>query len=228
MGNKCSNTDGAKFNLAKEYHKEDLPLPWSSDFTCNQEKDIFMAVNYFRKYPKKLVPFVRQCKTTWPEQFKEEKKINDSLCKMLAQHETLKPVKFDTNANKACAEVNKKLVAAENDEPVSGGLVDCYNAVVGSNETPSNEFSVFGYKESPEMLIAYQLLDYQVQKEKGQKDKTPDDEKLSKDLPHPILSKELSAIGVSYKSHKKAENLTQVLYVLGAKDEQEQTANEIS
>ena len=118
-----------------------------------------MAINYFRKYPKKLVPFVRQCKSTWPEQFKEEKKINDSLCKILSAQEELKPVKFDPSANKACAEVNKKLVAAENDEPVSGGLVDCYNAIVGETKQ-ADEFSIFGYKESPEMLVAYQLLDF--------------------------------------------------------------------
>ena len=42
------------------------------------------------------------------------------------------------------------------------------------------------------------------------------------------MSKELSAIGVSYRSHKKAENLTQVLYILGAKDEKEKEANEIA
>tara|TARA_B110000285_G_C14853947_1_gene481282 strand:+ start:69 stop:551 length:483 start_codon:yes stop_codon:yes gene_type:complete len=160
MGNKCSNTSGAKFNLAKEYHKEDLPLPWSTEFTCNQEKDIFMAVNYFRKYPKKLVPFVRQCKTVWPEQFKDEKKINDSLCKILSAHEELKPVKFNANANQACAEVNKKLVAAEDEEPVSGGLIDCYNAICQTEAKPASEFSIFGYKESSEMLVAYQLLEY--------------------------------------------------------------------
>ena len=139
----------------------------------------------------------------------------------------MKPVKFDASANRACAEVNKKLVAAENDEPVSGGLVDCYNAIVGETKV-AEEFSIFGYKESPEMLVAYQLLDFQVKKEKGQKDQTADEEKLSKDLPHPILSKELSGLGVSYKSHKKAENLTQIIYVLDAKNAKEGEANEIA
>ena len=65
----------------------------------------------------------------WPEQFKDEKKINDSLCKILSTQEELKPVKFNANANKACADVNKKLVQAEDEEPVSGGLIDCYNAI---------------------------------------------------------------------------------------------------
>ena len=78
----------------------------------------------------------------------------------------MKPVKFDSAANKACAEVNKKLIELENEEPVSGGLVDCFNAVLGEPKL-SDEFTIFGYNESPEMLIAYQLLEFQIKKEKA-------------------------------------------------------------
>ena len=78
----------------------------------------------------------------------------------MSAHEELKPVKFDANANQACAEFNKKLVAAEDEEPVSGGLFNCYNAICQTDAKPVSEFSTFGYKESSEMLVAYQLLDY--------------------------------------------------------------------
>ena len=70
MGNKCSNTQGQEFDLVKAYIKEDLPQPWSNEFESPFEKELFMAINYYRKFPKQLVPLIKKCKTVWPDQFK--------------------------------------------------------------------------------------------------------------------------------------------------------------
>jgi hypothetical protein len=65
--------------LVSAYLKEDLPQPWSSDYESQFEKEVYMALNYFRKYPKKLVPHVKQCKTVFSDELKNEKEVKETI-----------------------------------------------------------------------------------------------------------------------------------------------------
>ena len=165
------------------------------------------------------------------DEFKGQQAANSDVCEILNKTEGLKPVLFDKNANRACRENNKKVVQIEEDEPTLGGNADAYKAILqvdGDDAVKCVEFTTFKYSQSPCLLIAFQILKHHIefkadlkQKEKEAKKEKKDSKEEKKDdkvevPPHPILSADLSVVGMSQQSHKKVENLIQILYVMGA------------
>ena len=111
-----------------------------------------------------------------------------------------------------------------------GGNVDEYNKIMEAQNKTGNcsEFTYAGWQHSAGHLVAYQILDHYKHQRNGRStvmDAEKAAEKAKRDSkstnfenmePHPILSEELLNIGMSYKGHKKTENLIQVLFVFGA------------
>lgn len=54
----CSSSHEG-YNLASDYKARQLPEPDAKFYTCEFEKEAYMAINVFRADPKSMVPHIR-------------------------------------------------------------------------------------------------------------------------------------------------------------------------
>jgi len=160
-----------------------------------------MAINLFRYVPSKWVGFVKDMKRLFPE-FKKDPELVEHVCKILATHKPLKQVKFDDAANKAVRQHNSEVIALNEESPSLGGNVEVYNKILAEDNKGASDavdFTIFKWEHSAMHLVAYQLMQhYKEAKENKEKDEN---------AVHPLMDVRLSTVGISFKGHKKVENL---------------------
>ena len=167
-------------------------------------------MNLFRYVPSKWIGFVKDMKRLFPKEFgKEDAPLVDHVCKVLATFKPMGQIKFDDNANKAVRQNNSDVIALNEDEPTLGGNEDAFRKIVeGDGKTlDATEFTVYQWSHSAAHLVAYQLLKHY---------KTIQGDEAKKDSLHPLMDGSLANVGISFKGHKKVDNLIQVIFLKDA------------
>ena len=119
----------------------------------------------------------------------------------------MKQVKFNDQANKACRENNKTVISANEDEPTKGGNLEAYKEILKAENKQCDavEYTFYKWEQSVTHLVAYQILShFKEMKEKEQKEE---------DNVHPLMDMRTTQVGISFKGHKKVDNVIQLLYV---------------
>ena len=65
----CENSKQPAFIVEQEYKMKKLPVPDSSLYENEFEKEAFMTINLIRDNPKEFIPFVREIKGKIPFYF---------------------------------------------------------------------------------------------------------------------------------------------------------------
>ena len=172
-----------------------------------------MTINLIRHEPKLFLPMLRsvRCKqilvvifvqnlliiyiTIAHKLYKGKKGLE--LSKVLQKMEPLPPIQVDAQANQACRQNNDISVANETSVPVEGGNLEKLKAIVGDNKAPNGEeFTYVQWEGTAHELILLNLLqDYE-----------------KEDKPA-ILDDQLIKVGMSFKAHKKVQNVFQLVYL---------------
>ena len=76
------------------------------------------------------------------------------------------------------------------------------NELSQGKQIDAEEFTTFKWEHSASHLVAYQILKFFKDNRSAAGDKKDDDDKV-----HPLMDPRLSNIGISYKGHKKVENI---------------------
>ena len=130
---------------------------------------------------------------------KELEKLEDGSLQMIG---------LDTSAMQACRENNEKVVADNRDEPEIGGNAEVYKKILGSQQKMGSvdEGTYIAWDgNGMDMVVMNLIQEYEAftNPKKG-------DKKASRPaLLDPLTIK----LGVSFKAHKKAQNIAQILYV---------------
>ena len=112
--------------------------------------------------------------------------------------EPLPLIQIDAQSNQACRENNDViLVNEEVAAPVDGGNLEKLKAIVGDEKAPNGvEYTYFQWEGTAHELILLNLLqDYE------------------KDGKAAILDDTLIKVGMSFKAHKKVQNIFQIIYL---------------
>ena len=212
----CSNSKGDSFDLYDAVTQAGLQQPWSNKYENQFEKDLFMAMNLFRYVPSKWIGFVKDLKRLFPKEFgKDDAPLVDHVCKILSTFKPMGQIKFDDNANKAVRQNNTEVIALNEDEPTVGGNETAFRKMVEGDGkmVDATEFTVYNWSQSAMHLVAYQLLKHY----KAEKAAEKSEDKDSKvETLHPLMDGSLASVGISFKGHKKVENLIQVLFLKDA------------
>jgi hypothetical protein len=117
-------------------------------------------------------------------------------------------IALDDSAMKACRENNEKVVSANTNEPEIGGNEQCYKKILGSQQKTGSvdegTYIAWG-GNGMDMVIMNLLQEYEAFTNPKKEDKKANKPALL----DPLTIK----MGVSFKAHKKTENIAQILYV---------------
>ena len=218
MGN-CSSNKPDNFNIEEEYRKLNLPMPDPTAFENGFEKEAFFTANVFRHNPKLLIPVIKEVKSkffhlhnynniddkihykgkSWSQLVKEIDKIEEGALQMIG---------LDTYAIQACRENNEKIVADNKEDPEIGGNEEAYKKILGSQQKSGSvdegTYIAWG-GNGMDMVIMNLIQEY----EAFTNPKKGDKKAATPALLDPLTIK----MGVSFKAHKKTENIAQLLYV---------------
>ena len=105
---------------------------------------------------------------------------------------------MDQLAHQACRNNNEKLIVVEKEVPLPGGNVEQFKILLKGQRNPEcEEFTMVKWNGTAFELVLLNLLD----------------EYEKKGLSCAILDSKTMKVGMSFKPHKKVENIYQVIYV---------------
>jgi hypothetical protein len=188
----CSDSKQAPLDMTAIYTQKGLPLPDSSIYENEFEKETFMAINLIRVDPKLLIPQIKEIKKH--KNFKGQAVL--PLIKFLESMDPVTPILFDENACKACRSNSEKKMGANFDTGLEnferGGNGTEYSGMLGSGEKSclTEECTTVGWKGTASELVYFNLV-----------------EGFERDKNHPMIDEKTVKVGVSFKSHKKYENV---------------------
>lgn len=111
--------------------------------------------------------------------------------------EPLSLVKIDEHANHACKKNNEKILKEEEKIPEIGGNIECLKVILGNAKTPeAEEFTMVQWSGTAHEMILLNLLH--------------DFELTGKPA---LLEHKTIKVGMSFKAHKKAQNVFQIIYI---------------
>lgn len=106
-------------------------------------------------------------------------------------------LKIDEHAFMACRQNNDAALADEGMMPKQGGNLDRLKVILGEGKMPTaEEFTMVKWEGSAHELILFNLLE--------------EYEKTGKPA---ILDSQTVKVGMSFKAHKKLQNIFQVIYI---------------
>ena len=187
----------------EQYVAAGMPLPDSSEYENDFEKQIFMAINVFRHEPKRLVPMIKKV-------YKENVLLKGSksmkeVIEALNKAEAMQMVKFDGSANDACRQNNTEIVEKNEAVPAKGGNIEKLKTITGDEGKTGEcyEYTMVKYEghQADEFIALELALDWDREGEEGKKS--------------PLLDKDIATVGISNKAHKTTQNVIQVLYIRG-------------
>ena len=114
--------------------------------------------------------------------------------------ETLPLVKIDEQAFQACRQNNDAQLADEGTMPEQGGNLDKLKIIVGEGKMPmAEEFTMVQWDGTAHELIMFQIL-----------------EEYEKTGKSSVLDAFTVKVGMSFKAHKKLQNIFQVIFIKSA------------
>ena len=203
----CSaSKDGS--NLREQYQQAGMTEPWSNQYDNDFEKELFMAINLFRHSPSKIVTFVKDLKRLMPKEFKSDSSLIKDACDKLREMKPLNPIQFSDAATAACKQNNDEIIMLDRYNPKEAGKIDYYTKNLSNDNSEAKEFTIVtNWTESVMHLVAYQILQYF--KDLKKSDKKKRNLNYVADI-HPLISDKLVNIGISYRGHKKIENIIMI------------------
>ena len=120
------------------------------------------------------------------------------LIKKLEKMEPLSLVKIDPQAMQACKENNDAHIKKETEVPQPGGNLDQLKKILGSTKMPeAEEYTMVQWESAAYEIVLLNLIsDYE--KKNGY---------------CAIIDPKTLRIGMSFKPHKKVENIYQIIYI---------------
>ena len=178
------------------YKRHNLPEADIKILQNEFEKEAFMTINMIRADPKSMVKYVKQYKKHKSYKGQPLEPLITHLNNMIA----LSPVTLDENACKACR-INSEKKNAEiekgKDCYEKGGNKDEFRTMAGNaKDIETEECTQISWQGTPIDLIIQSLVNGYTAKNT-----------------HPILDSKLIKVGLSFKHHKKLQNICQLLYV---------------
>jgi hypothetical protein len=110
-------------------------------------------------------------------------------------------IAWDKEASTACRENNDAILKEENKEPVPGGNMERYKTILGEKaKTPDAIESTYVQwsGHAHELILLNLLQEY---------------EKATEDKKAALVDPKLVKVGMSFKAHKKLQNIFQIIYV---------------
>jgi hypothetical protein len=170
-----------------------------------------MAVNLFRHEPTKLISMIKDLKRLMPKEFKSDSSLINEVGKKLESMKPLNAIQFSDAATAACKQNNDEIIMLDRYNPKEAGKIDYYTKNLSTDNNEAKEFTIVtNWTQSVQHLVAYQILQYY-------KDLKKTDKKLKnlnyRDDTHPLMSDKLMYLGISYRGHKKIENIIMIQYL---------------
>jgi len=201
-----------------------------------------MALNIFRHNPAKFTTHFKDLKKNCPE-FKDDAKVIDKICADLAGAKPMLQVTIDLQASQACRDNNRAVADANEDEPEQGGNIAAYKKLkADANLASFVEVTQTNWTIGVHALVAAQLVRFyklkagtndkdakkapakeedKKEEEADKKEEAPEAEakeevpdRVAEEALHPIMDPELKKMGLSFRGHKKVENITQIIYLV--------------
>lgn len=110
-------------------------------------------------------------------------------------------IAFDQDATKACKANNEEVLKEETKDPKQGGNIEHFKKILGEKaKTPdAEEFTFVQWVGTAHDLVILNLLQ---EYEKSTNEKKP-----------ALLDTKTVKVGMSFKPHKKSQNIFQIIYV---------------
>ena len=111
---------------------------------------------------------------------------------------------------KACRDNNDRVLANQSAEPEVGGNTEAYKRILGTQSKSGDvdEATYVGWEgNGMEMVLMNLLIEYENYKY------PPKDSKDTKPTKPALLDPLTVKMGISYKAHKKVQNVAQLIYV---------------
>ena len=139
----------SKIDLYKDFAEAGLIQPWSQQYENDFEKQVIMAINLFRHEPSKWVAAFQEAFREAPELKKIRAPSQKALIDYIQGKQRSAPVSFDDQANEACRQNNKEVIAKAEKEPTTGGNLAKYSATAADGKAidVSREYTFVRYTD---------------------------------------------------------------------------------
>ncbi len=182
MGCKTSTNLGEE-GIEEHYLRLKLPTIDGKTFENQFEKEAFITISLFRADPGSMVKHVNRFKKHPSFKGKSMTALINHLLKMTPQ--TI--VEFDERANKACRENTESQMGKEKFQ--NGGNVLVYLTMICKQIDASDETRISWDGTAQDLIINLLVEGFAVNGN------------------HPILDPKLGKVGISFRSHKKLNNV---------------------
>ena len=141
MGCDNSKKEEVVFDVATEFQKANLAVPFPSQTESELERRIYMSVNMLRWEPNRFSKVVAETQRKWAARdvLPKEPQHFDDLMNHLAKAARVQNILMDDQAIRACRENCKEVCALEEAVPKKGGNIERYAQISGASSAVEAE-----------------------------------------------------------------------------------------